>query len=45
MRGTALAPSYEEEKAAILLAFDWGTANCTTEDQKALITGFSKVIM
>ncbi len=30
-RGTELTSSYEEEKAALLLALDWARANCPTE--------------
>ncbi len=30
-RGAELTPSYEEEKAALLLALDWARANCPTE--------------
>ncbi len=30
-RGAELTSSYEEEKAALLLALDWAKANCPTE--------------
>ncbi len=30
-RGAELISSYEEEKAALLLAIDWSRANCPTE--------------
>ncbi len=30
-RGAELTSSYEEEKAALLLALDWARANCPTE--------------
>ncbi len=30
-RGAELICSYEEEKAALLLALDWARANCSTE--------------
>ncbi len=30
-RGAGLTSSYEEEKAALLLALDWARANCHTE--------------
>ncbi len=30
-RGVELTSSYEEEKAALLLALDWARANCPTE--------------
>ncbi len=31
IRGAELTSSYEEEKAAFLLALDWARANCSTE--------------
>ncbi len=31
VRGAELTSSYEEEKAALLLALDWAWANCPTE--------------
>ncbi len=31
VRGAELTSSYEEEKAALLLALDWVSANCPTE--------------
>ncbi len=31
VRGAELPSSYEEEKAALLLALDWAWANCPTE--------------
>ncbi len=31
VRGAGLTSSYEEEKAALLLALDWARANCPTE--------------
>ncbi len=30
-RGAELTSSYEEDKAALLLALDWARANCPTE--------------